>query len=895
MDNWYQPEANEVLRQLKTDASGLSADEARQRLILTGPNELESEKKTPAILVFGRQFLSPLIYVLLVAAGISLAVRHFIDAVVVFGVLLVNAAIGYFQETQAEKSMEALLEMAAPRAKVKRNRSIEQIPAREIVPGDIVTLEAGDKVPADLRLLEASSLKINESTLTGESMPVDKDVSPISEERSMADRTNTAYMGTAVTSGRGTGVVVTTGMSTEMGRIAGGLHSVKSEETPLQKNISKLSRYLVFIFLGVTALLLVVGLVKGLDWLEMFMLAIAAAVAAIPEGLPAVLTVVLSIGMRTMARRNAIIRKLLAVETLGAATVICSDKTGTLTLNQMTVRRLYTDRQYVEVTGEGYEPRGEFQQNGRELAPNTKERLELLLRIGVLCNDAQLKNKENKAEIIGDPTEGALTVVAAKAGLEKEQLEKTFPRIDEIPFESEKQYMATLHSQDHRKGELLYVKGSVERILAFSHYMVKEGQVVPLQPSDSQTIAEAAAEMAKEALRVIAMAYKEILAGGEKLDAKSAQTGLIFVGLAGMADPPREEAKEAIQRCKQAGIKVVMITGDNKITAESIARQLELSSGKAITGLELGKMSEEELSDSIEDITVFARIEPLHKLKIVNAFKNRGHVVAMTGDGVNDAPALKTADIGIAMGITGTDVAKEASSMVLADDNFASIVSAIDEGRAIFTRLRNVLFYSLNTNLSELVVLILAIFFTGAAPLIAVQILWINLVTDTAGDIPLGLEPKFGDELKQPPRRPGVGLIYPGLFLRIVIMALLIGMGTFLIFRWAEANLGLDEARTLAFCSLAVFEWFIAFSARSDEHSVIQLGIFRNRVLIYSIALAVLLQLAVVYVPFMQAAFHTVPLNLRDWGIAILAGGSLFLIEELRKTFLPRLYSWGKW
>jgi P-type Ca2+ transporter type 2C len=895
LDNWYQLEVNEVLRQLKSDASGLSADEAMARLSSTGPNELESEKKTPGILVFGRQFLSPLIYVLLVAAVISLVVQHFIDAIVVFGVLLLNATIGYFQETQAEKSMKALLEMAAPRAKVKRNRSFEQIPAREIVPGDIVAMEAGDKVPADLRLVEASGLKINESTLTGESMPADKYVASITEELPMADRRNIAYMGTSVTSGRGIGIVVTTGMSTEMGKIAGGLQSVKSEETPLQKNISQLSRYLVFIFLGVTALLLVVGLVKGLDWLDMFLLAIAAAVAAIPEGLPAVLTVVLSIGMRTMARHNAIIRKLLAVETLGAATVICSDKTGTLTLNQMTVRRLYTDGQHVYITGEGYEPRGEFQQNGIELPPRNKNRLELLLRIGALCNDAQIKYKADKPEIIGDPTEGALTVVAAKAGMEKEQLEETSPRIDEIPFESEKQYMATLHSQKDSKRKVLYVKGSAERILAFSQHIVKEGQVVPLQQSDSQSVTAAASEMAKEALRVIAMAYKEMPDGMEKLDQKAVETGLVLVGLAGMADPPREEAKEAIQRCKQAGIKVVMITGDNKITAESIARQLELSPGKAITGVELGKMSDKELSESIESISVFARIEPLHKLKIVNAFKNRGHVVAMTGDGVNDAPALKTADIGISMGITGTDVAKEASSMVLADDNFATIVSAIDEGRAIFTRLRNVLFYSLNTNLSELVVLILSILFTGVSPLIAVQILWINLVTDTAGDIPLGLEPKFGDELKQPPRRPGVGLIYPGLFLRIIVMALLIGLGTFLIFRWAEANLGLDEARTLVFCSLAVFEWFMAFSARSDEHHIIQIGIFRNRVLIYSIAIAILLQLAVVYIPFLQVAFHTVPIGLKDWGIAVMAGAGLFFIEELRKRFLPRLYSWGKW
>jgi P-type Ca2+ transporter type 2C len=630
VNNWYQLGVDETLRELESGVTGLTSDNAKERLLRIGPNELKSKKKTPAILVFGRQFLSPLIYVLLVAAIISLVVQHYIDAIVIFGVLLLNAAIGYFQETQAEKSMEALLQMAAPKAKVKRDGHIELLSARDIVPGDILILEAGDKVPADLRMIEASNLKVNESTLTGESMPVDKHTSTIPGEVSLADRDNMVYMDTIITSGRGTGVVVNTSMLTEIGKIASGIQEVKSEETPLQKNIGKLSRYLVFIFLGVTAILLIVGLLKGLGWLDMFLLAIAAAVAAIPEGLPAVLTVVLSIGMRSMARRNAIIRKLLAVETLGAATVICSDKTGTLTLNQMTVRRLYTNSSFIEVTGEGYEPRGEFRRDDNVLSSENKEEMNLLLRIGALCNDARLSNSNRQPGIIGDPTEGALVVAAAKAGIEKERLEKVYSRIDELPFESEKQYMATLHSQDGNR--VIYVKGSLERLLSFSKYLIKDGKVVPLQPADSKILTAAATEMAQEALRVIAMAYVELPAGIDKLDEKTIHDGLILVGMAGMADPPREEAKEAIRLCKQAGIKVVMITGDNKITAESIARQLDLSRGKAITGIELGKMSDEELSGNIEDISVYARIEPLHKLRIVNAFKKRGHVVAMTGD-----------------------------------------------------------------------------------------------------------------------------------------------------------------------------------------------------------------------------------------------------------------------
>jgi Ca2+-transporting ATPase len=892
MENWHNLSVEQALHELGSRRSGLTKDEVKERLLRFGHNELKSKKKASAILVFGRQFLSPLIYVLLAAATISLVIQHFIDAIVVFGVLLVNAFIGYFQETQAEKAMDALMEMAAPKAKVRRNGKIESLPAIELVPGDIVLLEAGDKVPADARLLESSNLKVNESALTGESMPADKQTAAIAEDVQVADRGNMVYMGTIINSGRAIGVVVKTGMSTEMGKIATGIQEIKPEATPLQKNIAKLSRYLVFIFLGVTALLLIVGLLKGLGWIEMFLLAVAAAVAAIPEGLPAVLTVVLSIGMRAMARRNAIIRKLVAVETLGSATVICSDKTGTLTLNQMTVERLYTDGQLIEVTGEGYEPKGEFRRNGQLLIPESESQLNMLLQIGALCNDAQLTTNNRGVGIIGDPTEGALVVSAAKAGIDKEALQKTFPRLDEIPFESERLYMSTLHAADGKR--VAYIKGATEKLLPLSKYLLKGSEAVLLKEADSQVIMAAATDMAKEALRVIAFAYVELPHNTKKLTEEAIKGNLVFVGLAGMADPPREEAKGAVRLCSQAGIKVVMITGDNKITAESIARQLDLPPGRAVTGIELAKMTDEELSREIENISVFARIEPLHKLRIVNALKSRGHIVAMTGDGVNDAPALKAADIGIAMGISGTDVAKEASDMVLADDNFASVVAAVDEGRAIFTRLRNVLFYSLNTNLSELMVLILSILFVGKSPLLAVQILWINLVTDTAGDIPLGLEPRFGDELKQPPRRPSVGLIFPGLFLRIISMAILIGLGSFLIFRWAEPRMSLAQAQTLVFCSVATFEWFMAFSARSDEHTVFKLGIFRNRALIVSIAIAVLLQLAVVYVPFLQVAFHTVPLGLSEWGIIVAAGGGLFLIEETRKVMLPKLFSIGK-
>jgi len=902
---WHSLTPEETLSNTGSRVPGLTEQEAKERLVQYGFNELTSKKKPSLIMVFLRQFLSPLIYVLLAAGIISLVAQfftgeeHYIDAIVIFGVIVLNATIGTLQESQAEKAMEALLEMAASKAKVRRNGNIETIPAREIVPGDIVLFEAGDKVPADIRLLESINLKVDESALTGESIPVEKQIAPLPKDVLIAKRVNMLFMSTVITRGRGTGVVVLTGMETEMGRIATGLEEVKQEETPLQRNVTKLSQYLVFVFLGVSSLLVIIGLIRGLGLFDLFLLAVAAAVASIPEGLPAVMTVILAIGMRAMARQNSIIRRLVAVETLGSATVICSDKTGTLTLNQMTVRRLFANGKYTEVTGEGYEPIGKFQQNGRQVNPAEDAQLNLLLRAGMLCNDASLTQSNGKYGISGDPTEGALVVAAAKAGFNKIVLQVAYPRVDELPFASEKQYMVTLHYMATLHAEAghktAYVKGSAEKVLSFCSHILKDGQVADIAEADYLQISEAALDMGKDALRVIAIAYRDFPQKLDRLSHNDIQEGLIFIGLAGMSDPPRHEAKEAVAICKQAGIKIKMITGDNKITAESVARQINFPQGKTLTGAELQKMSDEELAAAIGNISVFARIEPLHKLRIVKALKANGEIVAMTGDGVNDAPALKAADIGVAMGITGTDVAKEASDMVLADDNFASVVSAVEEGRAIFSRLRNVLFYTLNTNLSELVTLILALVFVGQTPLLAVQILWVNLVTDTAGDIPLGMEPKLGDELKQPPRHPSVGLIYPGLFTRITVMAILIGLGTFLIFRWAETRMTIEEARTLAFCTIVAFEWLMAFSARSDEHTIFRLGIFRNRALVFSIGLAVLLQLAVVYVPFLQIAFGTFPLSLRDWGIVALAAGGLFNLEEIRKSILPRLYSFGKY
>jgi Ca2+-transporting ATPase len=846
------------------------------------------------VVVFLRQFLSPLIYVLLVATVISFITDSYIDGIVILVVLLLNAVIGYVQETRAEKAMEALIQMVAPQANVQRDGKVRMLPASQIVPGDILLLETGEKVPADARLIEISNLRVNEATLTGESMPVEKSTGPVGENVPVAERKNLVHMGTIITYGRARAVAVNTGMYTEIGRIATAIQEVKQEKTPLQKSIGRLSQYLVVLFIGVCGLLVAVGLLKGLEWLEVFLLAVAAAVSAIPEGLPAVVTIVLAIGMRVMARRNAVIRKLVAVETLGSATVICSDKTGTLTINEMTVNRIFTDGQWIKVSGEGYQPQGEFSRDGQVFDPKDETSLGLLLRIGALCNDALLVEDDDEDwNILGDPTEGALVVVAAKAGLDKEKIEKSFPRLDEIPFQSEKQYMVTLHPGDG--GRVAYVKGAVEKLLPMSSRFLKKDGPVALTEADTRAITEANESMAREAMRVMAVAYADLPAGIDDVQDEHIRHDMVFVGLVGMSDPPREEAKDAVKLCQQAGIRVVMITGDNRITAESVARQLELPSGEAVTGVELQEMSDEELSRRVEQISVFARIEPLHKLRIVNALKECGHIVAMTGDGVNDAPALKTADIGVAMGITGTDVAKEASDMILADDNFASVVAAVEEGRAIFNRLRNVLFFFLATNLGELFALILSVFFVGQAPLLAVQILWVNLVTDTAGGIPLGFEPTFGDELKQPPRSPKVGLVFPGMLLRVGFVSVLMGVVTYAVFDWAYGRTSLDEARTVAFCTMVTFQWFQAFNARSDEYTVFRLGLFRNRWLIMSIAIAVALQLAVVYIPSMQTAFKTVPLGIDMWGVALLAGGGLFVVEEIRKALFPRLFSLGKW
>jgi Ca2+-transporting ATPase len=892
-ENWHVLAPADTLAKLGSRISGLTEAEVRALQAKYGPNSLEEKASKSALAVFIGQFASPLIYVLMAAAVVSAATGHIVDTLTIIGVLIINAVIGFIQETRAEKAMAALRDLAAPRSRVRRDGKLRDIPASDLVPGDIIIVENGDRVPADARLLEIASLRVNESSLTGESLPVEKSLATLPGDVTIADRKNMLFQSTAVTQGKAVAVVTATGMSTELGRIAGSLAGISEEKTPLQKSISRLSNYLVVVLLGVCALILGVGIIRGLAPVEMFLLAVAAAVSAIPEGLPAVVTVVLAIGMRSMASHNAIIRRLAAVETLGSATIILSDKTGTLTLNQMTLRRLYYDGQTVEITGEGYRPEGEFRrEDGYVLAPDD-EALNLALRIGALANNATVTMGEDCCSLFGDPTEGAFLVAAAKAELFKDQLEKDFHRLDEIPFTSERQYMATLN--DSGVSHIVHVKGAAEKLLEMSSHHWRGGQAVALDDAARAEYRRQIESMAGDAMRVLALGYAEVPTNEVKLKPEHFEGKLVLVGLAGISDPPRPEACDAVAQAIGAGIRVVMVTGDHAATAAAIAKEIGLPLGKTLTGREIAAMSDDELSRVVKEVSVYARIEPLQKLRIVRAWQSHSEVVAVTGDGVNDAPALKAADIGVAMGRSGTDVAREAADMVLTDDNFASVVAAVEEGRGIFNRLRAVIYYLLSSNFGELIALTAAIAFLGQAPLLAAQILWVNVVTDATITVPLALEPRRGDELKSPPRSPAVGLIYPGLVWRVSWTALFMGAGVFAVFYWAESRFSMEAARTLAFCTMVSFELFRGLNARSDEETIFKIGFFSNRWLLLALGVAVMLQLAAVYLPFMQAAFRTTTPTPEMWAIAVGAGFSLFAAEELRKVFFPKLFSKGKW
>jgi Ca2+-transporting ATPase len=884
--DWHTMPIDMVLHELNSSIEGLKFAEATERLRIYGFNRLPEEKKPTLLLKFTAQFKSPLIYILLVASAISFALHEVIDGSVILLITFFNAIIGFAQEYKAEKSLEALKKMAAPTATVIRESEEIEIPSEQLVPGDIVAIETGDRIPADVRLIEAVRLKVDEAILTGESVPVDKDPIPLPQDTPITDRKNMLYAGTVAVSGRGLGVVVATAGNTEMGQIAKEVQSAPSTETPLQQKLGKIGQLLGFIGIAIALLLIFIGKIREFELRDLFFTAVAAAVSFIPEGLPALVTIVLAVGVQRMARRNAIIRKLPAVETLGAATVICTDKTGTITKNEMTIRVCWTSTSEFYVTGDGYKPEGQFLVDGTPVQVNEFPELKLMLTICTLCNNSHLIERHGDWSIAGDPTEGAILVAARKAGLKKRTLEEEYKRIDEIPFESERQYMATINKT--ASGQLLLcVKGAPERIISMCSSIRYHDKNEPLLPEKSKFILETYQSLANRAYRVLAIAYKELPSEKSEVSQSDVERDLVFLGLVGMLDPPRPEVFEAVKKAKQAGIRVIMITGDNPATATAIAREVGiLDNMEVVSGTELDNMSDEELANRIGRIAVFARTEPRHKLRIVQALKQNGELVAMTGDGANDAPALKSADIGISMGITGTDVAREAADMVLADDNFATIVAAIEEGRVIFSNLRKVVEYLLATNTGEILTFISSIIAGLPLPLLPVQILWVNLVTDGFATSPLSVEPPESDVLKRPPRDPREPIISKFQISRILMVATIMTVGTMLLFE-RHLDVGIVKARTIAFVTLATFQLYNAFNARSSVTSILKLGILSNLFVILGVGAGLFLQIAVVQIPLLHPVFRTTSLGFGEWLLALGVSGTLLVAEEMRKKIIP--------
>ena len=890
MKKCYQQSVDEVVKYSETDLKiGLSAPEVKKRLDKVGLNRLEEKKgRTPWDMFVG-QFKNVLVLILLIAALVSFILGEVSDAIVIAIILILNATLGVVQEYKAEKSLAALKKMVAPAALVIRDGRHTRIEAAQLVPGDVVLLESGDRIPADLRLYRATNLKIQEAVLTGESVPVEKKSELIDKEDvSLGDRNNLAFMGTAVISGRGRGIVVATGMETEMGQIAGMLEEQKQEDTPLQKQLNQVGKKLGLIILIVVGLVVLLGYLRGIPFFEMFLTGISLAVAAVPEGLPAVVTVVLALGVQKMTKKHVIVRRLPAVETLGATTVICSDKTGTLTQNQMTVRKLVLPGKNIEVEGEGYQPIGKFYQTGQEIQPQIDPDLSLLLKGAVLCNNAELqKNNDNEQwEIIGDPTEGALVVTAAKAGYDKEKLEEDYPRVNEFPFDSDRKQMSTIH-QTNGGNHIIFVKGAPDQVISYCKYYQKNGIIEEMGESIRNKVLSQNRELAQEALRVLAIAYRFV--DKENLDEikeiKDAEKELIFIGLMAMIDPPRKEAIESVKTCLRAGIHPIMVTGDYSLTAKAIATEIGIyhSGDRIIAGDDLEKMSQSELEEAVENTTIFARVSPRHKRRIVRALQKKNQVVAMTGDGVNDAPALKESDIGVAMGIAGTDVTKEAAEMILTDDNFASIVGAVEEGRKIYENIKKFIHYLISCNLGEIIAIAGAILIGLPSPLIPIQILWVNLVTDGLPALALGLDPTEEDIMRRSPRDPNAGIFSGKMGFNIFSQGIFIGLITLVAFYLGVSFYSLEIARTMAFATLAFSQLSQSLNSRSEKYSIFKIGLFSNPHLTLAILISGCLQLLVILIVSLQVIFKTVFLTLDQWWVVIILSLSPILYVELLK------------
>ena len=871
---------------------GLSVAEVRTRLARFGPNALPEHERRSLLWVFLGQFKSPLIYLLFLAAGIALALGHRSDAIVIFTVVLLNAVIGAFQEGRAERSVEALRKLAVHKARVVRGGQEQIVEAGEVVPGDVVVLEAGDAVPADARLLHGAALQIAEAALTGESLPVAKHLLPLAPDTLLADRRNMVYAGTHVTAGRAHAVVVTTGLDTEIGHIATLAGSAKEPRTPLERRIAQFGRYIMIAAAAMFVTVLTIGLVRGMPFGQIIMVGISQLVGMIPEGLPVAMTIALAVGVQRMARRKAVVRRLAAVETLGSTTVICSDKTGTLTRNEMTVTALVLpDGRELAVTGAGYEPSGEFLEAGRVLDPLPTD-VRALLEAGMLCNDAQLHgpgDAEPRWKPIGDPTEVALVTLAIKGGIVPAELRGRLPRRAEIPFDSGAKLMATQHATP--AGARVIVKGAPEVVLELCRAARRDGQDVVLDDEARRALGDAADRMAAQALRVLAIGVVD----GAEIDGRAGfeafRGRITLLGLFGQIDPPRSEVKDAVARCVDAGIRVVMVTGDHKATGLAIAKELGISrdGDMAVDGRELEQMSDAELAEQIKAISVFARVHPAQKLRIVDAYQQRHEVVAMTGDGVNDAPALVKADVGIAMGITGTEVAKDSAKIVIGDDNFATIVAAVEEGRVVYRNIKKVVLYLFSTSMAEVLVLLTALVLGYPPPLAAVQILWINLVTEGTVTVNLIMEPAEGDEMRLRPIPRNEPLLTRILLSRLAFMTPAIAVSTFGWFAYRlSSGVPFPQVQTETFTVLAVCQWFNVLNCRSDRRSALSLSIFKNPWLIGGLVVSNVLHLAVVFWSPLAEIFHTVPLDLREV-VAIGAVASLVLwVEELRKLFVRR-------
>jgi len=913
----YRQPFEEVLAALGTDARrGLSADEARRRLERHGPNELTVDAPVPAWRKFLAQFQDVLVILLLVATAISAGLWLYerdsalpYEAIAISAVVLLNALMGYVQESRAESAVAALRQMAAAHARVLRDGEQKSVPAAEVVPGDILLLEEGDTIPADARLIHSTALQTAEASLTGESLPVSKDAAPIAEETPLGDRGSMVFSGTAATYGRGRAVVVATGMQTEMGRIAGMLRDVPSETTPLQKELDRIGRTL-----GLAVVAIAVVMITTIIFLEdvsgasgifdVLILGVALAVAAVPEGLPAVVTAVLSIGVQRLARRKAIVRHLRAVETLGSANVIASDKTGTLTKNEMTVRVVATASGRVRLEGTGYAPEGEVsREGGGAIEGGLKVELERTLAAADRANNAELREHNGRWTVQGDPTEGALVVAARKAGLDAAALDARFQRVGEVPFSSERKLMSTVHRDEERQERLLvFTKGAPDVLLGRCSQELAGEEPRPLDEARRAEILKVNEDLAGQALRTLGVAYHIVPADALAPDAvdERVERDLVFAGLVGMIDPPRDEARDAVARARTAGIRPIMITGDHPRTAAVIARDLGIAGdGKAITGRELEAAEEDALARLVQEVAVYARVNPEHKLRIVKALQQGGAVVAMTGDGVNDAPALKSADIGVAMGITGTDVSKEAADMVLADDNFATIVVAVEEGRAIFSNIRKFLRYLLSSNIGEVMTMFFGVVLAGliglpaadggvVLPLLATQLLWINLVTDGAPALALGVDPAEPGLMQRPPRPRGEGVITRRMWSGILFVGAVMAAGTLFVLDASlpgglvEGSGDLRYAQTMAFTTLMMFQLFNVLNARSDETSAFR-GLFANHWLWAAVALSLALHVAVIYTPFLQQAFSTTRLDPGDWLRCAAVASSVLWLREIAK------------